>query len=74
MADNSLGHFFTVISVTCRIECKYSFCLMCLLVVLYRVKRNLQHFQADVDFVTHIKDREIKKEACREGGALDGQP
>lgn len=47
---------------------------MCVFIVLYLVKRNLQHFQADVDFVTNINDWEVKKEACRERGALDGQP
>lgn len=36
------------------------------LIHLYRVKRNLQHLQSDVDLVTHIKDREVEKKAWRE--------
>lgn len=35
-------------------------------IVLYRVRRNLQHFQANVNFVTHIKEWEVEKEAWRE--------
>lgn len=37
-----------------------------LLIHLYRVKRNFQHLQSDVDLVTHIKDREVEKKAWRE--------
>lgn len=45
---------------------------VCLLIVLYRVGRNLQHFQSDVDFVAHIKEWEVEKKACREvGGGFD---
>ncbi len=40
-----------------------------LLIVLYRVRRNLQHFQSDVDLVTHIKEWEVEKKAWREEGA-----
>lgn len=39
---------------------------MFVLIHLYRVKRNLQHLQSDVDLVTHIKDREEEKKAWRE--------
>lgn len=39
---------------------------MCSLIVLYRVKRDLQHFQSDVNLVTHIKEWEVEKKAWAE--------
>lgn len=39
-----------------------------LFIVLYRVRRNLQHCQTDVDLVTHIQEWEVEKKAWREKG------
>lgn len=45
---------------------------MCLLIFLYRVSRNLQHFQSDVYFVAHIKEWQVENKACRKvGGGFD---
>jgi len=38
------------------------------LLVLYRVRRNLQQRQSNVDLVTHIEKREEEEEACGEEG------
>lgn len=51
-----------------HMELNVNMSVVFLLVVLYRVKRNLQHFQSDVDLVTHIKEWEVEKEAWREEG------